>query len=312
MKKIKHLTMALSMLLMVMLISSVAASCGGEDDEPQPVPEPEPEAIAPLVIKTTTLCGYDWNGYNENSNLCMMEIKSTDSNPQISANSSESWVTTYVAKGADGTDADGYYTFYIMANIDKNDSETARDFKIKVSAKANYNGSTISESESCSCTQYGYITIDEFRAINENVAKWQLRSEVAQIKLSDSPEINYIKNDYYDPSKFLYRSPITVETSTGGIIGAVDPNTGKPISTTVTETIVSDSYFSGENLGDTFLSDKNYFYFSSTCQEIITEDSKETIYEHFQIGIISISETELILQYNNADGIYSFYLTALE
>ena len=310
MKKIKHLTMALSMLLMVMLISSVAASCGGEDDEPQPVPEPEPEAIAPLVIKTTTLCGYDWNGYNENSNLCMMEIKSTDSNPLISANSSESWVTTYVAKGADGTDADGYYTFYIMANIDKNDSQTARDFKIKVSAKANYNGSTILESESCSCTQYGYITIDEFRAINENVAKWQLRFEVAQIKLSDSPEINYIKNDYYDPSKFLYRSPITVETVTTNIEG-YNPD-GSAFNEFFTETITTDTYFPGENLGDTFLSKENYFTFYSTNKEIITGDSKETTYEHYQTGLISISEKELILQYNNADGIYSFYLTALE
>lgn len=299
------------MLLMVMFVSSIAASCGGEDDEPQPVPEPEPETIDPLVIKTTTLCGYDWNGYNESSNLCMMEIKSTDSNPQISANSSESWVTTYVAKGVDGIDADGYYTFYVMANIDKNDSETARDFKIKVSAKANYNGATISESESCSCTQYGYITIDDFIALNEKVAKWQLRSEVAQIKTSDNSEITYIKNDYYDPGKVLNRSPITVETATGSIIGAAGPD-GKPISTTVTETVVSDSYFSGENLDDTFLSDKNYFYIGGSYQEKITGDSKETTYEHFQTGLISISEKELVLQYNNVDGIYSFYFTALE
>ena len=310
MKKNTKQLKVFAILLMACFIGFATISCGGDEDEPQIEPTPTPEENDPLIIESTPLMGYDWNGYSDD--LCMMIIKSLDSNPQISANSTQSWVKTFVAKGDNTPDDDGYYTFYVFANIDKNDSQTARDFKIKVSAKANYNGSTISESESCSCTQYGYITIDEFRAINENVAKWQLRFEVAQIKLSDSPEINYIKNDYYDPSKFLYRSPITVETSTGGIIGAVDPNTGKPISTTVTETIVSDSYFSGENLGDTFLSDKNYFYFCSTCQEIITEDSKETIYEHFQTGIISISETELILQSKRTDGIYSFYLTALE
>ena len=308
MKKNTKQLKVFAILLMACFIGFATISCGGDEDEPQIEPTPTPEENDPLIIESTPLMGYDWNGYSDD--LCMMIIKSLDNNPQISANSTQNWVKTFVEKGGNTPDNDGYYTFYVFANIDKNDSETARDFKIKVSAKANYNGSTISESESCSCTQYGYITINEFMAINENVAKWQLRSEVAQIKLSDSPEFNYIKSDYYDPSKFLYRSPITVETVTTNIEG-YNPD-GSAFNEFFTETITTDTYFPGENLGDTFLSKENYFTFYSTYKEIITGDSKETTYEHYQTGLISISEKELILQYNNADGIYSFYLTALE
>lgn len=298
--------MRLPFFLMACLLGFAIVSCGGEDDEPQiepvPTPTPTPDDEDPLIIETTTLMGYDWNGYS--NDLCMMIIKSLDSNPQITANSPQSWAKAFVSKG-DGIPGDnGYYTFYVFANIDKNDSQTARDFKIKTNVRINYQGSTITESEDCSCTQYGYITVDDFVELNKKVAKWQLRSEVKLSKSEDGNTVGYVKNDYFDTNMFLHRSPYTVETTTSTIVG-VDPVTGLPINTTVTESIISELYFPGENLKGTFIDEFSY----GTHSEyeipfiLLTEEQR---------GLISISEKELILQCDENNTLYSFYLTALE
>ncbi len=305
MKKNTKQLKVFAILLMACFIGFATISCGGDEDEPQIEPTPTPEENDPLIIESTPLMGYDWNGYS--NDLCMMIIKSLDNNPQISANSTQNWVKTFVEKGGNTPDNDGYYTFYVFANIDKNDSETARDFKIKVNAKVNYNGSTITESESCSCTQYGYITIDDFFALNEKVAKWQLRSEVALLKSSDKLDVKYIKNDYFDTSMFLYRPECEMEK--------VEVAMGNTITTEARVLGGCD----GENLEETFFEDikgTDYDYLFvfgfSESKESVVGSNTSIFKHHHQKNLISISEKELILQYNNADGIYSFYLTALE
>lgn len=300
--------MRLPFFLMACLLGFAIVSCGGEDDEPQiepvPTPTPTPDDEDPLIIETTTLMGYDWNGYS--NDLCMMIIKSLDSNPQITANSPQSWAKTFVSKGDGIPDDNGYYTFYVFANIDKNDSQTSRDFKIKTNVRINYQGSTITESEDCSCTQYGYITVDDFVELNKKVAKWQLRSEVKLSKSEDGNTVEYVKNDYFDTNIFLYRAEVNVESVRAEING-VDPETGYPISTVI-EATTSSCCFMGENLDGTFLYNEFGFFIVDEMEKVVNNGIEDVIYTHSQINLISISEKELILQY----GLCSFYLTALE
>lgn len=315
MKKIGIKINTIAILLMACLTTFSIVSCDWNEDEPQveptPTPNPTPENDDPLIIETTPLMGYDWNGYS--NDLCMMSIKTFDSNPQISTNSTQSWIKTFVSKGEDSPDNNGYYTFYVFANIDKNNSQTARDFKIKANVKINHQGSNITESEELSCIQYGYTTIDDFDKLNKKVAKWQLRSEVKLSKSNSGKIFEYIKNDYFDKNKFLNRAYFTVET----IIGVIEDYTRNgPMKTKTTDRITT-SYFTGENIENTFINNclrngEFVFGMEEIIQEEVYSDSTVVTHNHYQHSLISITEKELILQREENSTFYSFHFTALE
>ncbi len=155
-------------LLLTIGLCVALTACGGDDnDEPEVKPS---TATLSVKMQSITL------GYEAYEDLCIGVIKSSVSQPVITIDTEQDWISAQTVKLSDKP-VDGMYTFLIYADIDENKTGEARDFKIKTTASCrmddgNGNSSSASGSGMCANTQFPK---EDTEYINNYICgKWRL------------------------------------------------------------------------------------------------------------------------------------------